>query len=184
MFERFTDDARQTVVRAQDEARRLHHGWIGTEHLLLGLLDLPGSPTAAVLIAHGLSRESVSEAVVAYVGSEDLDEAALTTLGIDLAAVRSSAEAAFGPGALRPIGSAKPGRTQSGHIPFTGRAKKVLELSLREALALKSKTIADGHIALGLLREGDGLAMRVIADRGIDTATLREEIQTALRAPA
>jgi ATP-dependent Clp protease ATP-binding subunit ClpA len=184
MFERFTDDARQTVVHAQDEARRLHHGWIGTEHLLLGILDLPDSPTAAVLTAHGLSHESVSAAVVAFVGSDDLDAAALTTLGIDLAAVRSSAEAAFGPGALRPIGSTKPRRAQSGHIPFSGRAKKVLELSLREALALKSKTISDGHIALGLLREGEGLAAKVITDRGVDIATLSEEIRGALRSSA
>jgi ATP-dependent Clp protease ATP-binding subunit ClpA len=180
MFERFTGDARQTVVHAQEEARKLHHGWIGTEHLLLGLLDLRGSATSAVLVAHGLTHEVVSDAVVAYVGSEDLDAAALTTLGIDLAAVRSSAEAAFGPGALRPTGSVKPDRAQSGHIPFTGRAKKVLELSLREALALKSKTIADGHIALGLLREGEGLAMKVIADRGIDADELRRDITTAL----
>jgi ATP-dependent Clp protease ATP-binding subunit ClpA len=180
MFERFTDDARQTVVHAQEEARKLHHGWIGTEHLLLGLLDLRGSATAAVLTAHGLTRESVSAAVVAYVGSEDLDAAALTTLGIDLAAVRSSAEAAFGPGALRPIGSGRARRAQSGHIPFTGRAKKVLELSLREALAQKSKSIADGHIALGLLREGEGLAMKVISDRGIDADALRREITAAL----
>jgi ATP-dependent Clp protease ATP-binding subunit ClpA len=182
MFERFTDDARQTVVHAQEEARKLHHGWIGTEHLLLGLLDLHGSPTAAVLTAHGLTSASVADAVVAYVGSEDLDAAALTTLGIDLAAVRSSVEAAFGPGALRPIGSTKPGRAQSGHIPFTGRAKKVLELSLREALALKSKSIADGHIALGVLREGEGLAMKIIHDRGIDAEELRREITTALAA--
>jgi ATP-dependent Clp protease ATP-binding subunit ClpA len=180
MFERFTDDARQTVVHAQEEARKLHHGWIGTEHLLLGLLDLHGSATAGVLVAHGLTSESVLQDVVAYVGNDDLDAAALTTLGIDLAAVRSSAEAAFGPGALRPIGSTKPNRAPSGHIPFTGRAKKVLELSLREALALKAKSIADGHIALGLLREGEGLAMKVIHDRGIDTDELRREITTAL----
>ena len=180
MFERFTDDARQTVVHAQAAARKLHHGWIGTEHLLLGLLDLEGSATTAVLVAHGLTSESVSEAVVAYVGTEDLDAAALTTLGIDLAAVRSSAEAAFGPGALRPIGSGKPGRAQSGHIPFTPRAKKVLELSLREAVALKSGSIGDGHILLGVLREGEGLAMKVLADRGVDSQVLRTEIRDAL----
>ena len=180
MFERFTEDARQTVVHAQDEARKLHHGWIGTEHLLLGLLDLHDSPTAAVLTRHGLTHQSVTEAVMAYIGSADLDAEALTTLGIDLAAVRNSVEAAFGPGALDPGGPGKRGRAQSGHIPFTGRSKKVLELSLREALALKSKSIADGHIALGLLREGEGLAMKVIHDRGIDPAELRREITTAL----
>jgi ATP-dependent Clp protease ATP-binding subunit ClpA len=122
----------------------------------------------------------VTEAVVAYVGNDDLDAAALTTLGIDLEAVRSSAEAAFGPGALRPIGSTKPRRAPTGHIPFTGRAKKVLELSLRESLALKATSIADGHIALGLLREGEGLAMKIVHDRGIDTEALGREIRTAL----
>ena len=182
MFERFTDDARQTVVHAQEEARKLHHGWIGTEHLLLGLLDLHGSATATVLVAHGLTSASVLQDVVAYVGNDDLDAAALTTLGIDLEAVRSSAEAAFGPGALRPIGSSKPRRAPSGHIPFTARTKKVLELSLREALAAKATSIADGHIALGLLREGEGLAMKIIHDRGIDPDELRREITTALSA--
>jgi ATP-dependent Clp protease ATP-binding subunit ClpA len=68
----------------------------------------------------------------------------------------------------------------SGQIPFTPRAKKVLELSLREALALKSRSIADGHIALGIIREGEGLAMKIVHDRGIDAGTLREEIRTAL----
>ena len=175
MFERFTTDARQTVVRAQEEARRLHHGRVGTEHLLLALLALE-TPTAAVLHRHGLTRESVAETIAGYVG--DLDADALTTLGIDLDAVRSSVEAAFGPGALDTAG---PGRSaRSGHIPFTPRAKKVLELSLREAIALKAKSIADGHIALGLLREGEGLAMKAIHDRGLDIEDLRREIRTAL----
>ncbi|MBW8764996.1 MAG: Clp protease [Geodermatophilales bacterium] len=175
MFERFTTDARQTVVRAQEEARRLHHGRVGTEHLLLALLALE-TPTAAVLDRHGLTRDSVAETITGYVG--DLDADALTTLGIDLDAVRNSAEAAFGPGALDAAG---PGRgARSGHIPFTPRAKKVLELSLREAIALKAKGIADGHIALGLLREGEGLAMKVIHDRGLDTEELWREIRTAL----
>ena len=116
-------------------------------------------------------------AIRAFTGGEGLDAAALGTVGIDLDAVRDSVEAAFGPGALdAPRGT----RAPKGHIPFTPRAKKVLELSLREALALKSKSIADGHIALGLLREGEGLAMKVVHDRGIDAGTLREEIRTAL----
>ena len=173
MFERFTADARQVVVRAQEEARELHSGHIGTEHVLLGLID-QRSPTAAVLSAHGLTRESTVAAIRA---AGDLDAAALGAVGIDLDAVRDSVEAAFGPGALDvPRGK----RSPKGHIPFTPRAKKVLELSLREAIALKSPSIADGHIALGLLREGEGLAAKVLAERGIDTGTLREEIRTAL----
>ena len=176
MFERFTEDARQVVVRAQEEARRLRSHHIGTEHLLLGLLD-QDSPTAAVLARHGLTRESTVTAIRAFTGAEGLDAAALGAVGIDLDAVRDSVEAAFGPGAL----DVPPGRREAkGHIPFTPRAKKVLELSLREALALKSKSIADGHIALGLLREGEGLAMKVVHDRGIDAGTLREDIRAAL----
>jgi ATP-dependent Clp protease ATP-binding subunit ClpA len=178
MFERFTVEARQVVVGAQYEARLLHSGRIGTEHLLLALLKQP-TPSGAVLTRHGLSTEAVTEAVVAYVGTGDLDAEALTALGIDLDAVRSSVEASFGPGALdRPSGPKGP----TGHIPFTPRAKKVLELSLREALAMKSKSIADGHIALGLLREGEGLAMKVLADRGVDTVELRRDLTAALGA--
>jgi ATP-dependent Clp protease ATP-binding subunit ClpA len=176
MFERFTEEARQVVVRAQEEARRLRSSHIGTEHVLLGLLD-QDTPTAAVLAHHGLTRESTVAAIRAFTSAEGLDAAALGTVGIDLDAVRDSVEAAFGPGALDvPRGR----REAKGHIPFTPRAKKVLELSLREALALKSKSIADGHIALGLIREGEGLAMKVVHDRGIDAGTLREEIRTAL----
>ncbi len=178
MFERFTEEARQVVVRAQEEARRLHSHHIGTEHLLLGLLD-QDSPTAAVLTRHGLTRESTVAAVRAFTSAGDLDAAALGTVGIDLDAVRDRVEATFGPGALDlPRGRRDP----KGHIPFTPRAKKVLELSLREALALKSRSIADGHVALGVLREGEGLAAKVISERGIDAAALREEITTALRA--
>ncbi|WP_324276860.1 Clp protease N-terminal domain-containing protein [Blastococcus brunescens] len=115
MFERFTLEARQTVVRAQDEARRLHSGRIGTEHLLLSLLRQP-TPSAAVLTRHGLTHDAVVEAVVGYVGDGDLDADALTALGIDLDAVRTSVEASFGPGALdRPTGST----ASAGHIPFT-----------------------------------------------------------------
>jgi ATP-dependent Clp protease ATP-binding subunit ClpA len=175
MFERFTFEARQTVVGAQHEARRLHSVRIGTEHLLLALLIQP-TPSAAVLTRHGLGRDEVTEAVRRYVGDGDLDAEALTALGIDLDAVRSTVEASFGPGALdRPSGS-----RVGGHIPFTPRAKKVLELSLREAIAMKSKSIADGHIALGLLREGEGLAMKVLADRGVDTVELRRDLTAAL----
>jgi ATP-dependent Clp protease ATP-binding subunit ClpA len=177
MFERFTEPAREVVVQAQDEARRLHAHHIGTEHLLLGLLDVHDSPTAAVLARHGLTREATVAAIRTFTGSETLDAAALGTVGIDLDAVRTSVEATFGAGALdAPRGKREP----RGHIPFTPRAKKVLELSLREAVAAKSGSIADGHVALGLLREGEGLAMKVLHDRGIDPAALREDIRTAL----
>jgi ATP-dependent Clp protease ATP-binding subunit ClpA len=178
MFERFTREARETVVAAQHEARDLHSGRLGTEHLLLGLLTQTGTPTAAVLARQGLTREAAVTTIAGLVG-DDLDADALGTLGIDLDAVRDRVEATFGPGALDRGAS---GGGKGGHIPLTPRAKKVLELSLREAIALKSREISDGHIALGLLREGEGLAMKVLTDRGIDTAVLRREIRTALGA--
>ena len=111
---------------------------------------------------------------------DDLDAEALRTLGIDLDSVRDSVESAFGPGALD-VRPGRGGRKESpAHLPFTPRAKKVLELSLREALALKSRSIGDVHIALGLLREGEGLAMKVLHDHGIDPVELRREITAAL----
>ena len=177
MFERFTPEARQTVVQAQAEATALHHPRIGTEHLLLGLVGQEGTPTSAVLARHGLTRESVLESVSALVG--DLDAEALTSLGIDLDAVRERVEATFGPGALDDP-ARRSGSTAGGRVPFNARAKKVLELSLREALALKHRHISDGHIALGLLREGQGLAMKVLHDRGIDPVELRREVTAAL----
>ena len=176
MFERFTSDARQVVVHAQAEARRLRHDRIGTEHLLLAMLAA-GAQSRVVLARHGITHERADQAIAGYVGDEDLDADALTTLGIDLDAVRERVEAAFGPGALD---RARPGgrRESSTHIPFTPRAKKVLELSLREAIALKQKTITDRHIALGLLRDGEGLAMKVLADHGVDLADLRRDLST------
>lgn len=179
MFERFTQEARQVVVSSQDEARRLHHNFIGTEHLLLGLLDQQGSPTAAVFARHGMTRTAAIEVLHRFAGHEQFDAEALGTVGIDLDAVRTSVEATFGPGALDTPSPDK-GRAVSGHIPFTRRAKKVLELSLREAVAMQSGSIADGHIALGILRDGDGVAMKMLADRGVDPVALRDEITSAL----
>jgi ATP-dependent Clp protease ATP-binding subunit ClpA len=173
MFERFTREAREVVVGAQHEARALRHARIGTEHVLLGLLAQQGTTSARVLTRHGVTRPVVVEAVRSFVG-DDLDADALTSLGIDLDAVRERVEETFGPGAL----DGPPGPT--GQLPFTPRAKKVLELSLREALAMKSKTITDGHILLGLLREGEGLAMKVLHDKGVDLPALRDELRLVL----
>jgi ATP-dependent Clp protease ATP-binding subunit ClpA len=177
MFERFTAAARQTVVDAQVEARRLHHDRIGTEHLLLALLAQPDTVSATVLTRHGLTRDEVARTVTAYGRDGELDAEALTALGIDLNAVRSTVEATFGPGALD-----GPSKDPGGHLPFSRRAKKVLELSLREAIVLKQKGISDVHLALGILREGEGLAMKVIHDRGIDPADLRRDLTAATAA--
>jgi ATP-dependent Clp protease ATP-binding subunit ClpC len=143
MFERFTDRARRAVALAQDEARMLDHGWIGTEHILLGLID-EGEGVAAK---------------------------ALESLGISLDAVRQQVEEFIGQGQSAP----------SGHIPFTPRAKKVLELSLREALQLGHGYIGTEHILLGLIREGDGVAAQVLVVLGADLDRVRQQVIELLR---
>ncbi|MFF4773990.1 Clp protease N-terminal domain-containing protein [Microtetraspora fusca] len=187
MFERFTREARQAVTQAQAHARRLHHPRIGTEHLLLGLLGQPDTMSARILHGHGLTSERAeAELLRAQPGPDprdgDLDADALEAIGIDLAAVRERVEEAFGPGAL----DRAPSRDHRGllvsgrHISFDRGAKKALELSLREALALKCKEIRDGHILLGLLREAEGLGARVISSSGIDIPSLRIELEQLL----
>ncbi|MCW2919243.1 MAG: NDP-hexose 4-ketoreductase [Actinomycetia bacterium] len=181
MFERFVAGSRQVVVLAQEEARRLHHPSIGTEHLLLGLLVEGHGPAARALSDRGLRVEDLRERIVRYAGrsGSDLDEEALAMIGIDLDEVRRATEASFGPGALDP--RRKP---LTGHIPFSKRAKKVLELSLREALALKHNYIDTGHILLGLLREGEGMAALVLVDAGVDLSELRAEVIRLITAEA
>ena len=178
MFERFTPPAREVVVLAQEEARTLRHDHVGIEHLLLALLRLD-TPTTAVLRRHGLDHAAVAE-VAASAGGDGLDADALRTLGIDLDAVRDVVEATFGPGALDPPSGGRR-KSSPGHIPFTAGAKKVLELSLRETLAMRSNRITDGHVLLGLLRDGQGPTMKVLHDRGIDPVELRRDVTAALR---
>ncbi|MEU9888255.1 Clp protease N-terminal domain-containing protein [Sphaerisporangium sp. NPDC051011] len=185
MFERFTADARLTVVQAQEEARVLGHDHIGTEHLLLALLRPNPSVGGQVLLRHGLDHDQVGDRVrglLAGTAPDALDAEALETIGIDLGAVREKVEAAFGPGALDrgPRNRRDRPWRLGGRSPFTSRAKKVLELSLREALALQHNYISDGHILLGLMREGKGLATRVLADAGLDFEALRRNIRTEL----
>ena len=138
MFERFTDRARRVVVLAQEEARLLNHSYIGTEHILLGLIH-EGEGVAAK---------------------------ALESLGISLEAVRAQVEEIIGQG----------GSSPSGHIPFTPRAKKVLELSLREALQLGHNYIGTEHILLGLIREGEGVAAQVLVKLGADLSRVRQQV--------
>src|SRR5471030_2063998 len=138
MFERFTDRARRVVVLAQEEARMLNHNYIGTEHILLGLIH-EGEGVAAK---------------------------ALESLGISLEAVRQQVEEIIGHGQQAP----------SGHIPFTPRAKKVLELSLREALQLGHNYIGTEHILLGLIREGEGVAAQVLVKLGADLNRVRQQV--------
>jgi ATP-dependent Clp protease ATP-binding subunit ClpC len=138
VFERFTDRARRVVVLAQEEARQLSHSYIGTEHVLLGLIH-EGEGVAAK---------------------------ALESLGISLEAVRGQVEEIIGRGGSAP----------SGHIPFTPRAKKVLELSLREALQLGHNYIGTEHILLGLIREGEGVAAQVLVKLGADLSRVRQTV--------
>ena len=138
MFERFTDRARRVVVLAQEEARMLNHNYIGTEHILLGLIH-EGEGVAAK---------------------------GLESLGISLEGVRAQVEEIIGQGQQAP----------SGHIPFTPRAKKVLELSLREALQLGHNYIGTEHILLGLIREGEGVAAQVLVKLGADLNRVRQQV--------
>jgi ATP-dependent Clp protease ATP-binding subunit ClpC len=138
MFERFTDSSRAVLTVAQEEARLLNHDFIGTEHLLLGLLHQGDS-----------------------IGGQ-----ALAALGIELERARHEVTVSVGTGSKVPKGSP----------PFTPRAKKVLELSLREALQLGHKHIGTEHILLGLIREGEGAAVRVLANLGVNLETVRQRV--------
>jgi ATP-dependent Clp protease ATP-binding subunit ClpC len=138
MFERFTDQARRVVVLAQEEARRLNHSQIGTEHLLLGLLREPASVATEVLVSLGVSVEEV----------------------------RVGVEESIGRGQTAPRGD----------MLFTPRAKRALELSLREAEQLGHHDVGTEHLLLGLLREGDGVAAQVLVGLGADHGRVRERV--------
>jgi ATP-dependent Clp protease ATP-binding subunit ClpC len=146
VFQRFSDRARRVVVLAQEEARMLNHNYIGTEHILLGLIQ-EGEGVAAK---------------------------ALESMGISLEAVRNQVEEIIGRGSSAP----------SGHIPFTPRAKKVLELSLREALQLGHNYIGTEHILLGLIREGEGVAAQVLTKLGADLDRVRNQVVQLLTGAA
>ena len=138
MFERFTDRARQVVVLAQEESRRLTHNYIGTEHILLGLLHERDGLAARVLESFGLTLEDTRNLVARVVGAGE--------------------------------------EVTAGQIPFTPRAKKVLELSLREALAIGHNYIGTEHILLGLTREDEGVAVRILLDFDVDSELIRREV--------
>ena len=138
MFERFTERARRAVVLAQEEARKLDHGYIGTEHLLLGLIREGEGVAAKALESLGISLKTVREQVVARVGRGQ--------------------------------------RPPSGHIPFTERAKRVLELSLRESGQLGHRYIGTEHVLLAIVREGDGIAAQVLTGLGADLDRVRQQV--------
>ncbi len=196
---------------AQEEARSLGHGYVGTEHLLLALIREEQGIAACVLIAAGVSLPDVrsdvlgivGEGAAASAGPGDLvapaDADALRAIGIDVDSIRERIEESFGPGALelanrrsrrRRVQFRRPrhrGTPCSGsmlpfrdHLPFTPRSKKVLELSLREALHLRHNYIGTEHILLGLLREGEGLAAMVLTRRGLGIEDLRQRVLSAI----
>jgi ATP-dependent Clp protease ATP-binding subunit ClpC len=145
VFERFTERARQVVVLAQDEARALKHNYIGTEHILLGLLREEEGLAARVLESLDITVEEVRAQVARIVGQGD--------------------------------------EVTTGQIPFTPRAKKVLELALREALSLGHNYIGTEHILLGLVRENEGVAARILLDFDADADKIRNEIIRMLSGP-
>jgi len=144
MFERFTERARRVVVLAQEESQRLSHNYIGTEHLLLGLLA---------------ERDGVAAR-------------ALESLNVTLTAAREQVEEIIGPG----------DQTPHGHIPFTPRAKKILELSLREALTTGSEVIDTQHLLLGLVDEGDGVGAQILERLGATAQAVRETVARLINA--
>lgn len=177
MFEWFTDSAKEAMRHSQEEARELRHAFIGTEHLLLGVIAA-NTEAASVLAERGLpldiARDKVRQRLA---GHERLTaDEALATLGIDLSAVKQRAEAAFGEGVLA---------TPEDHPPFTPKAKKSLENSLAAALELACTEIGPEHMLLGLLRDGGGVAYEIVdteVEGGV-TEVLREvEAQIAASA--
>jgi ATP-dependent Clp protease ATP-binding subunit ClpA len=234
MFERFTDGARQVVVQAQANARRLGHTYIGCEHLLLAAVAT-GEPASVILRDHGVTPERVEAEILHVIGRGlggpadplgGLDREALAAIGIDLDVVRSRIEAAFGPDALsRAVLAHKQAAARAGrrgrrpalgkgpvarlmhhrrfraarrgapaglaphanapllrdpapgrHIPFTPRAKKVLELSLREAVAQKDSHIGVQHLTLALLGVKDGMVPAILSALGAPAVSLRAAI--------
>ncbi|MFD1716643.1 Clp protease N-terminal domain-containing protein [Georgenia deserti] len=166
MFERFTKDARTAVVHAQEEARELMCSSIGPEHVALGVLSA-GGPAVQALRAAGADPAALSGRLRQVATGSGLDKEALAALGIDLEEVSRSADTLFGAGALERAGRRRQ-RRRTGHIPFTGEAKKALELSLREALRTKDKAITDRHVLLGVLRAGGPASDALRADVGED----------------
>jgi ATP-dependent Clp protease ATP-binding subunit ClpA len=199
MPEQFTGDARQVVVRASEQARRLGHGFIGGEHLLYGLASA-GGEVGAVLRERGVTPERVEAEFVRLIGPENtasgtlfdtLDREALTSIGIDLDTVRERIEAAFGPAAFAPDARVprrwrlpRPGRgprRTTEHLPLTRRAKNCLDSSLREAQAHSGGHLGPEHIALALLAMDDGVPHRILSVIGASAPRLGAEIRDRYR---
>lgn len=200
MFERFTDAAHGVVVGARQQAQALHHPAVGTEHLLLALLDPASGAPSTVLRAAGLDADMVRASLARHVGTPrppasaltDEDAEALRGIGIDLKAVLARLEQTLGADALSAPAPAPRrrglfrGRSGDrtigggGRIRISPRTKKVLELALREAVAGRQGRICAEHLLLGLLREGNGMAALILAEHGVDMRALRAATLRAL----
>lgn len=183
MFERFTDSARGCVARAQEEARGLGHDYIGTEHVLAALACEERGVGGQVLHTLGLTADEIRTDIAAIIGvgtSPKLDPDALASLGIDLDEVRRRVEETFGPGALdRALG----GQPQSsGHVPFTPRAKKGLELALKEAVRRGDNCIGSEHLLIGAARVEGGVAARILGQHGLTCDRISSAVDEARRA--
>ena len=180
MLERFSRSARVSVVLAQEEARELSSEEVRPEHLLVGVLKSAGRDLSVVLGGFGLTADTMRDRLASMERSDEesfeADAEALRSIGIDLQAVRDAVDRTFGAetydNALRKSGRR---RRRRGHTPFTKSAKKVLELSLREALAHKDNWIGCEHMVLGIVRGGDKFTLRLITEH-VDTARLRAAV--------
>jgi ATP-dependent Clp protease ATP-binding subunit ClpA len=202
MFERFTEPARFVVMGARAEAQAFGHPVVGTQHLLLRLLDPLAGVSAQVLDGAGVTRAQVLDGIDQLAGRPDValgpaDAEALRSIGIDLDAVLGAIGTSFGPAALdrlrddgrlgrrRRLGRPTDRRSDRiganlGRLVFAQRSKKVLELALREAIRLDHRYIGTEHLLLGLLREGDGLAAQILVENGQSLADLRQRTESAL----
>ena len=185
MFERFTPEAKRIVTGGVEIAQHLHHDFLGTEHLLIAVAGTGPNVATRAMIACGFDPARAREDLVRIVGSveddlDDVDAAALRSIGVDLDEVRRRTEASFGPGALE--------RRRRWHgrrrarlcgLPFMPEAKKALELALREAIRLEQRSIGPEHVLLGLLRL-DAASTQLIRAQEIDPRRLRSEVERGL----
>ncbi len=173
MFERFTKKAREAVLGSRVEAHRLGHDVIGAEHILLALLRNPESMAYGILTGAGLTHDSVVGYLNGLWGLEPEDAQALSAIGIDLEAVRAKVAESFG--------AQEPSRVPtSGRLPFTKPARKVIEWSVREAIALKHSYIGTEHIVLGLTRDDEGLAAKAMVAGGVNLTDVRAATLAAI----
>lgn len=165
MFERFTEEARRILVRAQDEARALGHPWLGTEHFLLALLEEERGPATSTLRDLGVSREKIMEDFAGIVGPckspipPALDSTALASIGIDLQEIRRRVEEAFGPGALEGTRAWR----ERDRLSLTPRSKRLLDRALREALRMGEKRVGPEHVLMAICQVPESLGARLIA---------------------